>query len=388
MKSAGETSMHHNIGRYEEQLEGYNAFIPAHLPYSPDLEYNDTLHSMLSEADRAMTALDVLVEMLPNPDHFIWMLARKEALLSSQIEGTIATYYGILAYEADISIDEDPNQIREVTNYMQAMKTGLEMVRTGPITVMMLCDLHKILLTQVRGARALPGKIRPIQNQIGGDSLFNARYIPPPQEYVRFLLQDLEKFMADDTSMPPLIMSSLIHAQFEMIHPFLDGNGRMGRLLIGLFLCSRGILLKPTLNISYYLKRNQDIYYNRLSALEKDGDLEGWVTFFLQGVIEVSHDSRELVQKIVRLERNLLKRVISENIGGIHGAQMIELLFTKAILTSSDIAEHCGVSIQTANNLVKKFEDASIVREITGWKRNRKYIFTEYVRLMAEGTNP
>lgn len=380
--------MRYTTGRYEEQIDGYAAFIPSYLPYSPDLEYNDSLHLMLSDADRAISGLDVMVEMLPNPDHFIWMLARKEALLSSQIEGTIATFFGILAYEADISADDDPNQIREVTNYMQAMKAGLERVRNEPISVALLCDLHMVLLTKVRGAKALPGTIRPIQNQIGGDSIFNARYIPPPQENVRILLNNLEKFIADENSIPPLIVSALIHGQFEMIHPFLDGNGRMGRLLIGLYLCWKNILAKPTLNISYYLKRNQSEYYNRLEALEKEGDLEGWIKFFLQGVIEVSNDSHQLVKRMINLERNLVKRVINENIGGIHGAQMIELLFMKTIVTSTDISTHCGISIQTANNLVQKFENSGIVREVTGWKRNRKYIFNEYVKLIAEGTSP
>jgi len=379
--------MHYTTGRYEEQIDGYTAFIPSYLPYSPDLAYDNSLQLMLSEADRAISGLDVMVDMLPNPDHFIWMIARKEALLSSQIEGTIATFYGILAYEADVSVDDDPNQIREVTNYMQAMKTGLERVPHEPISISMLCDLHQILLTRVRGAKALPGKIRPIQNQIGGDSIFNARYIPPPQENVRFLLNNLETFIANEKNMPPLIVASVIHGQFEMIHPFLDGNGRMGRLLIGLYLCWRNVLVKPTFNISYFLKRNQAEYYHRLEALEKEGDLEGWVKFFLQGVIEVSNDSHQLVKKIITLERGLLKRVIYEDIGGIHGAQMIELLFMKTIVTSTDISAHCGVSIQTANNLVGKFEDAGIVREVTGWKRNRKYIFSEYVKLMAEGTS-
>ncbi len=380
--------MHYTTGRYEDQIDGYTAFIPAYLPYSPDLVYDTALHLMLSEADRAMSGLDVMVEMLPNPDHFIWMLARKEALLSSQIEGTIATFYGILAFEADVSADDDPNQIREVTNYMQAMQVGLERVHQEPISLSMLCDLHKILLTKVRGAKALPGKIRPIQNQIGGDSIYNARYIPPPQENVRFLLNNLEEFIAQEKDMPPLIASAIIHGQFEMIHPFLDGNGRMGRLLIGLYLCWRDVLAKPTLNISYYLKRNQREYYCRLEALEKEGDLEGWVKFFLQGVIEVSNDSHQLVKKIINLERGLVKKVITEDIGGIHGAQMIELLFARNIVTSTDISTHCGVSLQTANNLVKKFEDAGIVREITGWKRNRKYLFSDYVKLIAEGTNP
>lgn len=380
--------MHYTTGRYEDQIDGYTAFIPAYLPYTPDLAYDNALHLMLSEADRAMSGLDVMVEMLPNPDHFIWMLARKEALLSSQIEGTIATFYGILAFEADVSADDDPNQIREVTNYMQALKIGMKQVQHEPISTSMLCDLHKILLTKVRGEKALPGKIRPIQNQIGGDSIYNARYVPPPQENVRFLLNNLEEFIANEKDMPPLIVASVIHGQFEMIHPFLDGNGRMGRLLIGLYLCWRKVLAKPTLNISYYLKRNQREYYRRLEALEKDGDLERWVKFFLKGVIEVSNDSHQLVKKIINLERGLVKKVITEDIGGIHGAQMIELLFAKTIVTSTDISAHCEVSIQTANNLVKKFETAGIVREVTGWKRNRKYIFSEYVKLIAEGTNP
>ena len=173
-----------------------------------------------------------------------------------------------------------------------------------------------------------------------------------------------------------------------MIHPFLDGNGRMGRLLIGLYLCWRRVLVRPTLNISYYLKRNQSEYYRHLESLEKEGDLEGWMKFFLQGVIEVSNDSIQLVKKIIRLERSLLKRIIYENIGGIHGAQMVELLFINPIITSTDINSHCGVSIQTANNLARKFEDAGVVREITGWKWNRKYILSDYVRLIAEGTQP
>ncbi len=380
--------MYYNTGRYEEQIDGYTAFIPACLPYSPDIQYDDTLHLLLSEADRALSGLDVMVDMLPNPDHFIWMLARKEALQSAQIEGTIATFYGILAYEADVSFNDDPNQIREVTNYMQALQTGFERVKNEPITLSLLCDLHRILLTKVRGAKALPGMIRPIQNQIGGDPLYDARYIPPPQENVRFLLNNLEKFIAEEKTIPPLIVSALIHGQFEMIHPFLDGNGRIGRLLISLYLCWREIIANPTLNLSYYLKRNRSVYYERLSALEKNGDLEGWMKFFLQGVIEVSNDSHHLVKKTITLERELVKRVIYENIGGIHGARMIELLFMKTMVTSADISSHCGVSIQTANTLVRKFEEAGIVKEVTGWKRNRKYLYTDYVKLIAEGTSP
>ena len=230
--------------------------------------------------------------------------------------------------------------------------------------------------------------IRPIQNRIGGDSLYNARYIPPPQENVRSLLNNLEKFIAKEIIIPPLIISALIHGQFEMIHPFLDGNGRIGRLLISLYLCWREIIATPTLNISYYLKRNRSVYYDQLSALEKKGELEGWLKFFLQGVIEVSTDSHLLVKRIITLERELVKRVIYENIGGIHGARMIELLFMKTLVTSADISSHCGVSIQTANILVRKFEEAGIVKEVTGWKRNRKYLYTDYVKVIAEETSP
>ena len=261
------------------QGEGYLAFIPKPLPPNPPLDLSDPLLSLLSHADRALARLDGITYALPSPDLFLKMYIRKEALLSTQIEGTQATFKGVIAYEADLSSSDDPKEVKEVINYISAMEQALH--NGSEINIPFILLLHKILITGTRGALKKPGELRNIQNYIGppGATIFEAVFVPPPPEKVESLLTDLLTFWRGDDSMPPLIKASLLHAQFETIHPFLDGNGRLGRLLITLFLCEKQVLHKPLLYLSLYLKRHQDQYYRLLNEVRYDGAWEKWVAF-------------------------------------------------------------------------------------------------------------
>ncbi len=344
------------------------------------------MQRLLSEADGALGRLDGSIQTLPNPDLFIFMYVRKEAVLSSQIEGTEASLNDIIKAEANLFAPERPNEVREVTNYTAAMNYGLERLQDLPLSIRLILEIHARLMQKVRGSRANPGELRTSQNWIGprGCTLAEARFVPPPHEEAAKALGDLEVFLHGDDDIPPLIRIGLAHAQFETIHPFLDGNGRVGRLLITFFLCNKGILQKPVLYLSVYLKANQSEYYNRLQAVRDKGEWEEWLKFFLTGIRDVARQATETSRKIVAL-REQHRQLIMDRFGSSTGNAMrvLEYMYKRPYLNVKNVAELLDISYPNANGLVEKFVTNEILFETTGRRRNRVFWYSPYTELFS-----
>lgn len=374
-------------GRYVRQLEGYRAYMPNPLPPEPPVEIGMEMRELLSAADRSLGRLDGSVKTLPNADLFILMYVRKEAVLSSQIEGTQSSLQDVLAAEAKIFNPDRPQDAGEVINYVRAMNHGLERLKSLPVSVCLIREIHKKLLSGARGAELRPGEIRSSQNWIGpgGCALNEAVFVPPPPGEVGNLLGQLEKFIHGGADLPLLVQIGLIHSQFETIHPFLDGNGRVGRLLISFLLCERGVLLKPVLYISHYFKRHRQEYYDLLQAVRDRGEWEEWLIFFLRGVVEVSGRAAETARSIVDL-RERHRALISENFGQSagNGHKVLESLYKTSIVSVEDVKNLTGVSYQAASGLVGKFTKHGLLREITGRSRNRRFGYRPYIALFEE----
>lgn len=379
--------MSERAGTLVPQKGGYAAFVPKPLP-PEDLDLDEGLLLLLSKADTALARLDGVIQVLPNPDLFVAMYIKKEALLSSQIEGTQASLRGVLEFEADLKPEEDINEVREVVNYIKAMGHGMEKLEFSEFSIDLLNEIHRFLIQGTRGGYKRPGTIRAEQNWIGtaGTPIQDAVYVPPPPEMVPALMRNLERFIQQPDRIPLLIKAALIHAQFESVHPYLDGNGRMGRLLITFFLYYKGMLSKPLLYLSFYLKKHQQEYYRILNDIRYSGDWETWIAFFLRGVIETSTNSVETAKKIIGLRSDLVNTLLEKNIGGVVALKFIDVLFETPLITVSRAAEALDISRQSANALVKKFEDAGILVEITGNQRYKRYIFSDYLRIVQEGT--
>lgn len=375
-------------GKYVRQPLGYNAFMPKPLPPDPPLVFGRELQLALSEADRSLARLDGVAAVLPNPELFIAMYVKKEALLSSQIEGTQASLQGVLEFEANGTPRDDINEIKEVINYVKAMDHGLKRLRDFPFSSRLIREIHAILLAGVRGRTKTPGEYRRSQNWIGaaGATLAEAVFVPPPVDAVEELVSDLEKFIHADDSLPPLVKIALIHAQFETIHPFLDGNGRIGRLLITFYLCWKGILSRPLLYLSHYLKKNRDAYYQKLLAVRTQGDWEGWLGFFLRGVQEVSLEATDTARRIIDLKSRLSEKIHAGRKAGLSALRLLDLSFAMPLLDVPLVVSKLALSRQSATHLVAYLQTLGILHEITGKKRYRKFLFREYVDLIARGT--
>lgn len=374
-------------GRYVKQLEGYRAFIPNPLPPEPPVQIGAEMQKLLSVADQSLGRLDGSIKILPNADLFVLMYVRKEAVLSSQIEGTQSSLQDVLAAEAEILNPDRPQDAGEVVNYVRAMDHGLERLKSLPVSVRLIREIHEKLLRGVRGAELRPGEIRNNQNWIGpaGCALGEAVFVPPPPGEVGALLGQLEKFIHGGADLPLLVQIGLIHAQFETIHPFLDGNGRVGRLLISFLLCERGVLLKPVLYLSHYFKRRRQEYYDLLQAVRDRGEWEEWLIFFLRGVVEVSGQATETARKIVDL-RERHRALITESFGQSagNGHKVLESLYKKSIVSVDDVKDLTGSSYQAANALIGKFTRHGILREVTGRSRNRRFGYQSYIALFEE----
>jgi len=370
------------------QPAGYRAFIPNPLPPELPINYDDELQSLLSKAERTLARLDGITTVLPNPDLFIAMYVKKEALLSSQIEGTQASLEGILEFEADLPPKEDINEVKEVINYVKAMNYGIERLKELPMSLRLIKEIHKILLEGTRGAHRDPGEFRRSQNWIGppGASLNEAIYIPPPPDMVLSTMGELEKFLHSKDNIPPLVRIALIHAQFETIHPFIDGNGRVGRLLITFYLFWKGILARPLLYLSFYLKNNKADYYDMLMKLRLEGAYENWLKFFLNGVSETSEESANTAREIIKLKDDLITKIYENSISSVYAVKLIDLLFVTPLISVKDAYERLKISNQAANELFKRFESIGILKEITGKQRYKRYIFKSYVDIIARGT--
>lgn len=383
MKSASnELSNLYRAGKYLTQPHGYRAFIPESLPPDPPIRISSSLQEQLSKADRALGRLDGSILTLPNPDLFVFMYIRKEAVLSSQIEGTESSLQDVLAAEARLLNPEQPHDVGEVVNYVHAMNYGLERLDHLPVSTRLIRGIHSILLDGVRGSHLTPGDIRTTQNWIGpgGCTLAEATFIPPPPIEVPKLLSDFEKFLHSDTGLPLLVKIGLAHAQFETIHPFLDGNGRVGRLLITFLLCEKKVLSKPVLYLSFYLKKHRSEYYDQLQRVRDVGTWEDWLSFFLKGVEEVSIQATNTARRIITL-REKHRSLITDKFGRAagNGHRVLEKLYTVPIVSVHEVQQLIGTSYPAANDLVTRLVKTDILREITGQIRNRRFIYREYV---------
>lgn len=387
MTSAERPSATGRAGRYMRQPTGYRAFIPAPLPPQPGLRLEGTLQATLSQANLALGRLDGSVLTLPNPDLFVFMYVRKEAVLSSQIEGTQSSLQDLLAAEAWILSPQRPSDVREVINYVNAMNYGLERLAILPVSVRLIREIHARLLEGVRGSRLTPGELRRSQIWIGpgGRTLNEATFVPPPPDMVPEALSDLERFLHQQDDLPLLAKVGLAHAQFETIHPFLDGNGRVGRLLVSFLLCEHGALHKPVLYLSHYFKRHRQYYYDRLQAVRDTGDWEGWLDFFLHGVMEVSTQAAETARRILALRERLRER-ITETLSGAagNGLKVLEHLFCQPIISVEEVQLLIRTSYPAANQLVQRLVELGVLREMTGQARNRRFRFEEYVALFTD----
>ena len=374
-------------GTYQNQPTGYRAFIPAPLPPDPPIAVDDELQTLLSAADRALGRLDGSVQTLPDSDLFVLMYVRKEAVLSSQIEGTQSSLNDLLRAEARIYDPDRPADVQEVSNYVAALNYGLERLDDLPISVRLIREIHERLLRGVRGAHLQPGELRKSQNWIGpaGATLSEATFVPPPPHEVPQALSDLEHFMHAKDSMPALIRIGLTHAQFETIHPFLDGNGRVGRLLITFLLCEQGTLLSPVLYLSHYFKANRAEYYEHLQNIRKDGGWEAWLKFFLRGVADVSREATDTARAIVSLRERHREKIINE-LGRVAGnaLKVHELLFRFPLVSVNPIADMLEVSFTSANRLIERMVEVGILVESTGNARNRVFNYSDYINLFTD----
>ena len=370
-------------GTYVKQPNDYRAFIPADLPPDPPIEMDPEITKLLSDADRALGRLDGIATVLPNPNLFVAMYVRQEAVLSSQIEGTQSTLQDVLAYEADANKETQPGDVEEVVNYVAAMNHGLRRLPTLPVSLRLLKEIHEKLLHGVRGSEHTPGDFRRSQNWIGpqGCTINEADFVPPPPHEMNQALDNLEKFIHDHASFPVLLQCGLVHAQFETIHPFLDGNGRVGRLLITFLLCEREILQRPLLYLSYYLKARRAEYYDRLMAIRNDGDWEGWLRFFLRGVYQVSISATDTARKILALREKHRQLITGEFGSSGNALRLHDHMFEVPTFSVNHAKDVMDCSFGTANSVVEKLQELQILREITGQERNRRYQYEPYVRL-------
>jgi len=375
-------------GRYQQQPAGYRAYLPAPLPPVPPIRLTGSLQPLLSQADRALGRLDGSVQTLPNPDLFVFMYVRKEAVLSSQIEGTQSSLQDLLAAEANVLGPETrPRDVDEVVNYVRAMKRGLARLAKLPVSVRLIREIHEELMTGVRGSHLAPGELRRSQNWIGpgGCTLAEATFVPPPPGEVPDALGKLEEFLHERDDLPLLVKIGLAHAQFESIHPFLDGNGRLGRLLITFLLCERAVLHKPVLYLSHYFRQHRQAYYDHLQAVRISGDWEGWLAFFLRGVAEVSAQATDTARRILLLREEHRTR-ITDHLGRAagNGHRVLETLYERPILSVNDVQALTGTTYPAANQLVARFVEIDLLEEITGQARHRRFRYTPYVRLFTE----
>jgi len=375
-------------GVFVQQPGGFRAFIPKPLPPDPSIKYGDELQTLLSKADRAIARLDGIVTVLPNPELFIAMYVKKEALLSSQIEGTQASLEGVLEFEAEMKPRDDIKQVKEVVNYIKALEYGIKHVQSARANAQLFREIHRILIQGTRGSKKSLGEFRRIQNWIGpaGANVFEAHFVPPPPERILAGMANLEEFFNRDDHMPPLVKCALIHAQFETIHPFVDGNGRIGRLLITFYLVAKKILSRPLLYLSYFLKKNRAEYYERLMQVRLNGDWESWVAFFLKGVDEVSQEACATAGQMITLKQEMIDRLYQNHFSSIYAVKLIDLLFAKPIIDVKAVTDEFKISKESGNEIVKRFQQLGILREVTGKQRYKKYLFHEYTAIISRGT--
>ena len=370
--------------------ESVRAFMPPPLPPEPPLQLTPALQDLIEKANRGLGRLDGVARVFPQPELFLYMYVRKEALLSSQIEGTQSSLSDLLLFEASEAPGVPLDDVEEVSNYVAAMNHALERMQGGfPLSQRLLCETHGVLLAGARGANKMPGEFRRTQNWIGGSRPGNATYVPPPPERLMECMGLLEKFLHDDPLKTPLLIkAALAHVQFETIHPFLDGNGRLGRLLITLLLCAEGALARPLLYLSLYFKTHRNVYYELLQRVRTDGAWEAWLEFFLNGVIDTTEQATHSAQRILELFAGDRARVEKLGRPAASALRLHQLLQERAITSIRGAAKNLSLSQPTVIASIKHLERLGMVREQTGRRRNRLFVYDQYLKILSEGTEP
>lgn len=369
--------------------EPFQAFVPNPLPPVPLLELNSQHFDRLERANRALGKLDGLSRFLPDVSLFVYWFVRKEAVLSSQIEGTQSSLSDLLLYEQKEMPGVPIEDVEEVSRYVAAVNHGVKRLREGfPISLRLLREVHEVLLQTGRGSTKQPGEFRRSQNWIGGTRPGNARFVPPPPENLMQCLGDLEKFLHDQPEKTPtLIKAALVHVQFETIHPFLDGNGRVGRLLITLLLCAENAISEPTLYLSLYFKRHRDVYYELLQRVRTEGVWEEWLLFFLEGVEETAEEAVRTATLI--LEIFAADRVKIESLGRPAGnaLRVHSLLQRKPVVSAATAATELNLTAPTVRSAIENLETLGLVRETTGKRRDRLFVYSRYLDILQEDTD-
>ncbi|MCX5924721.1 MAG: Fic family protein [Candidatus Dependentiae bacterium] len=382
--------MKKRIGTYVTQkvLEGsFKAYVPPLLPPEPPIDLQQ-LYPHLEKATQALAELNSVTKSIPNTALFMYMYVRKEALLSSQIEGTQSSFSDLILFEHDQKPEVSLSDVEEVSNYVKAINHGLERLKNNfPLSLRLLREIHAILLSGKRGLGKYPGEFRRTQNWIGGSKPENALYVPPSVEHMKECLSDFEKFLHDDR-LPILIKAGLAHVQFETIHPFLDGNGRLGRLLIILMMCENGILNEPILYISLYLKENRGVYYDLLQQVRLHGAWEKWLEFFLKGVVYSAKQALNTAQKINRLFESDRASIASLGRAQFSCLQIMEYLKTLPQISVKQLRQELGMTPPTVRAAINKMVDIGILEEISGKRRDRVYVYRKYITILEEGAQP
>lgn len=362
--------------------ERVRAFLPALLPpRGLDIK---PLQGILAEANQAIGRLDGMTGTLPDLRLLLYAYVRKEAVLSSQIEGTQSSLADLLLYENNQAPRVPLDDVEEVSHYVAALEYGLKRLRAGfPLSLRLLREIHKILLSQGRGSHAQPGEFRQSQNWIGGSRPGNAVYVPPPPEHVAECMSCLEKFIHEDESgLPLLVKAGLIHAQFESIHPFLDGNGRLGRLLITFMLCAEGVLQEPVLYLSLYFKKHRRLYYDRLNGTREQDGWTAWLDFFLQGVRDTAMQAARTAGEIDKLFQADASKIVTLGRGAPSALKVYQCLQVNPILSINAAAHKSGLTFPTASSAIERLLDVGILRETSGRRRDRLFVYEGYLTLL------
>jgi Fic family protein len=365
--------------------DGYSAFHPAPLPPDPPLAIDARRQGKLDEANQALGRLDGITLLLPNPNQFIYSYIRKEAVLSSQIEGTQSSLSDLLLFENEGVPGVPLGDVRETANYIAAMDHGLKRILSGelPLSNRLIHEVHALLLAGARGGDKAPGEFRRSQNWIGGTRPGNARFVPPPWTEIAAAMSDLERFLHDDPQRTPILVKAAVaHAQFETIHPFLDGNGRVGRLLITLLLCAEGVLRQPLLYLSLYFKRHRDTYYDHLQRIRTEGEWEAWLEFFLDGVISVAASATSTTREIVQLLERDRQKIHELGRAAATALLVHELAGRRVMVRAGRTAASVGVSEPAVYGALSRLEELGILREATGRRRGRVYVYSDYLGLL------
>ena len=371
--------------------ESVSAFIPYPLPPDPPVQLEGPLQALLERALLALGRLDSVSSLLPAPDLFLYAYVRKEAVLSSQIEGTQSSLSDLLLFEMDQAPGAPIGDAQEVSNYVAAMNHGVARLRAGfPISARLIRELHERLLVKGRGSDKTPGEFRRSQNWIGGTRPGNAVFVPPPHTEVADAISNLENFIHNaNPALPVLVQAGLVHVQFETIHPFLDGNGRVGRLLVTLLLCASGILREPLLYLSLYLKQHRSEYYRLLDLVRREGEWEGWLAFFLEGIAETAEGAVQTTRRLVSLfeaDRDFIQKGRGRQVGSL--LRVHEALKQRPLSTLAEAARRSGISFPAAASAMEALCTSGVARELTGKKRNRIFVYDKYLAALSEGTEP